>query len=174
MKGTRRSQTVEMLFTPPKMTSPASAHTRTPTESGAMWNDSSITVEMAFTCTPQPMPSVASAVNSANSRARCFMPKARSNTYIAPPSVRPSAVCTRYFTARSASAYLVAMPKTPVTQHQNTAPGPPSATAVPRPMMLPVPSVEASDVVSAPNWLISPLDSGSLANDRRMPKKVFL
>ena len=47
------------------------------------------------------------------------------------------------------SAYLVAMPNTPVSQHHSTAPGPPMNTAVPTPMMLPVPMVDASAVVSA-------------------------
>lgn len=38
------------------------------------------------------------------------------------------------------------MPSTPVIQHQNTAPGPPIAMAVERPMIFPVPSVAASVV----------------------------
>lgn len=41
------------------------------------------------------------------------------------------------------------MPRIPVIQHQKIAPGPPSATAVETPMMLPVPSVAASVVASA-------------------------
>ena len=44
---------------------------------------------------------------------------------------------------------MVAMPNTPVSQHQSTAPGPPRAMAVPTPMMLPVPMVEARAVVRA-------------------------
>jgi len=63
----------------------------------------------------------------------------------------PSLVLTRYFTLNSASAYFVAMPNTPVSQHQKTAPGPPRATAVATPTMLPAPMVAASAVVSAPN-----------------------
>ncbi len=43
------------------------------------------------------------------------------------------------------------MPRMPVIQHQNTAPGPPSATAVETPMILPVPSVAARVVASAEN-----------------------
>ena len=42
-------------------------------------------------------------------------------------------------------------PKTPVIQHQKTAPGPPRATAVPTPIIFPVPMVDASAVVRAPN-----------------------
>ena len=38
------------------------------------------------------------------------------------------------------------MPSTPVIQHQKTAPGPPRATAVETPTILPVPSVAASVV----------------------------
>ena len=75
----------------------------------------------------------------------------------------------RYFTASTASAYLVAMPKTPVSHIQSTAPGPPAATAVATPTMLPVPIVAASAVVSAPNWLMSPSPSRSRLNDSRMP-----
>ena len=75
----------------------------------------------------------------------------RSSAYIAPPSIRPSRVFTRYLTAISDSAYLVAIPKTPVSQHHSTAPGPPSAMAVPTPIILPVPIVDARAVVSAAN-----------------------
>ena len=39
--------------------------------------------------------------------------------------------------------------KLSVSQHQRTAPGPPSAIAVPTPMILPVPIVEASAVARA-------------------------
>lgn len=49
------------------------------------------------------------------------------------------------------SAYLVAMPSMPVSQHQNTAPGPPNVTAVATPMMLPVPMVPARLVARAEN-----------------------
>jgi len=45
----------------------------------------------------------------------------------------------------------VAIPKSPVIQHQNTAPGPPMAIAVDTPMMFPVPIVAASAVASAEN-----------------------
>lgn len=42
------------------------------------------------------------------------------------------------------------MPRIPVSQHQKTAPGPPSATAVETPMILPVPRVAARVVARAP------------------------
>ena len=76
--------------------------------------------------------------------------------YMGPPTMAPVLPRVRYFTASRASPYLVAMPNTPVSQHQSTAPGPPRAMAVDTPMMLPVPMVAASAVASAPNWLISP------------------
>ena len=41
------------------------------------------------------------------------------------------------------------MPKIPVTQHQNMAPGPPMATAEDTPTIFPVPSVAASVVLRA-------------------------
>jgi hypothetical protein len=43
----------------------------------------------------------------------------------------------------------VAIPRTPVIQHQNTAPGPPIAIAVEMPMILPVPIVAARAVARA-------------------------
>lgn len=45
------------------------------------------------------------------------------------------------------------MPRTPVIQHQKTAPGPPSETAVDIPMIFPVPIVAASVVIRAENAL---------------------
>ncbi len=42
------------------------------------------------------------------------------------------------------------MPSKPVSQHQKTAPGPPKATAVETPMILPVPKVAARVVARAP------------------------
>ena len=46
------------------------------------------------------------------------------------------------------------MPSSPVSQHQNTAPGPPSAIAVDTPIIFPVPSVAASVVESAVKALL--------------------
>ena len=81
----------------------------------------SSTSAIALICVPQP--------NSANSTAitlpNFFHLRPRSSAYIAPPIMRPSAVCTRYLTAIRLSAYFVAMPNTPVSQHHSTAPGPP-------------------------------------------------
>ena len=113
----------------------------------------SMTSAMALICVPQPMPNDASIANSANTTAitlpNVFHGRPRSSAYIAPPIMRPSAVFTRYLTAIRLSAYLVAMPNTPVSQHHSTAPGPPMNTAVPTPTMLPVPMVDASAVVRA-------------------------
>ena len=66
-----------------------------------------------------------------------------------PPAIRPRASVVRYFTASSASANLVAIPTSPVTHIQNSAPGPPAAIAPATPAMLPVPTVAASAVISA-------------------------
>ena len=89
----------------------------------------SSTSAIALICVPQPMPNDASMANSANSTAitlpNFFHLRPRSSAYIAPPIMRPSAVCTRYLTAIRLSAYFVAMPNTPVSQHHSTAPGPP-------------------------------------------------
>ena len=89
-----------------------------------------------------------------------------------PPIIFPVRVFTRYFTARRPSPYLVAIPNTPVIQHQKMAPGPPRATAVATPTMLPVPMVAASEVASAPNWLTSPGEPSSFWMLRRMALKM--
>ena len=128
---------------------------------------------MALIWVPQPMPKEARAARAAKSTPSHFRPRPRSRAYMAPPCILPSGVRTRYLTAMRDSAYLVAMPKIPAIQHQNTAPGPPRKMAVPTPMMLPVPMVEARAVVSAWNWLTSPGESGSRVTDRRMPVKVL-
>ena len=65
------------------------------------------------------------------------------------------------------------MPKTPVSQHQKTAPGPPRDTAVATPTMLPVPMVAARAVARAPNWLTSPCVWWSLVTESRMALPTF-
>ena len=129
---------------------------------------------MAFACTVLPMPKAARAVKTANRMASHRQPSPRSRAYIGPPSIFPFLVFTRYLMASSPSAYFVAMPNTPVSQHHSTAPGPPRAMAVATPMMLPVPMVAASAVASAPNCDTSPVASGSLFTDSRMALKICL
>ncbi len=68
----------------------------------------------------------------------------------------PSLSRTRKRTASTASAYLVAIPKRPVTHIQNIAPGPPAAMAVATPAILPVPTVAASAVIRAWKCEMSP------------------
>ena len=101
-----------------------------------------------------------------------FSPTPNSNAYIGPPSIVPSFVLTLYFTASNASPYFVAIPTTPVSQHHNTAPGPPTATAVATPTIFPVPIVAASAVVSAPNWLISPSAEVSFVTESLIALKI--
>ncbi len=91
------------------------------------------------------------AVKTLNKTANHFIFSPLSNAYIGPPIIVPSSVFTLYLIASKPSEYLVAIPKTPVIQHQRTAPGPPSATAVATPIILPVPIVAAKDVAKAPN-----------------------
>ena len=115
------------------------------------------------------MPNDARAVNTAKSMPSHFMLRPRSRAYIGPPYILPSSPFTRYFTARRPSAYFVDIPKMPVSQHHSTAPGPPRATAVATPTMLPVPMVAARAVAKAPNWLTSPSALLSSFTERRMP-----
>ena len=74
-----------------------------------------------------------------------------------PPEALPFSSITRYFTASTPSAYLVAIPKKAASHIQNKAPGPPALTAVATPTMLPVPTVAAKAVHKAWKLLISPL-----------------
>ncbi len=116
-----------------------------------------------------PMPNAATAVSSANTTPSHLIRSPRSSTYIGPPAIAPDGVVTRYFTASSASPYFVAIPNTPVSHIHSTAPGPPAATAVATPTMLPVPIVAASAVASAPNWLTSPVPSAERPSEIRIP-----
>ena len=110
-----------------------------------------IIVDMALACTVQPMPNAAIAVNKAKRIPILRQPNPRSKVYIGPPCIVPLFDLTLYFIASNASEYLVEMPNTPVSQHQNTAPGPPNATAVATPIIFPVPIVAARAVARAPN-----------------------
>lgn len=71
------------------------------------------------------------------------------------------------------------MPRIPVIQHQKMAPGPPRATAVETPIILPVPSVAASVVERAPKGerlrlLFPAWDASSAGNrERRIARKGF-
>ena len=159
MNGTSISHTRAMLLMPPRMTSPAINAMTAPLTMGDTLYVSFVSVAMALACTVLPIPKAATAVNTANSTAIFFHPSPRSRAYIGPPYTFPFSFFTRYFTASSPSAYFVEMPNSPVSQHHSTAPGPPSATAVATPMMLPVPMVAASAVANAPNCDTSPCDS---------------
>ncbi len=119
------------------------------------------------------MPKEARAVKTAKSIAIHFHPSPRSKACMGPPSILPLLVLMRYFTAKSPSAYFVEIPKTPVSQHHSTAPGPPMATAVATPMMLPVPIVAANAVAKAPNCDTSPVASGSFFTDSLMAVKIL-
>ena len=168
MKGTSSSHTRAMTFSPPMTTTPVISAWTMPVTWTLTPNCDAASVEIELACTMLPMPNEANTVKSANSTASHFMPRPRSSAYIGPPSIVPSAVLTRYFTASSASLYFVAMPRTPVSHIHSTAPGPPRLTAVATPTMLPVPIVAASAVVRAANGLTSPSAPFSAVTDRRM------
>ncbi len=119
------------------------------------------------------MPKAATAVNRANNTASHLQCRPRSSEYIGPPSILPDGIFTRYLMASRPSLYFVAMPKTPVSQHHNTAPGPPNEIAVATPMMLPVPMVAARAVAKAPNCDTSPVAPLSWLTDSRMAVKIL-
>ena len=168
MNGTKAPQTLAMLFTPPMMTTAVMMQMMPPMTQGDTAYDWWVMVDMALACTVLPMPNEAKAVNREKSMAIFFQPRPRSRAYIGPPSMLPEAVFTRYLMAKRPSEYLVAMPNTPVSQHQNTAPGPPMAMAVATPTMLPVPMVAARAVARAPNCDTSPVDFLSGVTDSLM------
>ena len=128
---------------------------------------------MALACTALPVPMAAMAAKSANSTAMAFAQRgtfplfanARSQAYMAPPSISPLWSFTRYFTDTNTSAYFVAMPKMPAIHIQKTAPGPPAIMAVATPTIEPVPMVAASAVESAPKFEMSPSAPLSLTHD---------
>ena len=173
MKGTSIPHTRAMLLTPPSTTAATKIVSTTPVIHGATPSVLSQRVAMALLCTEHPMPMAAHAVKKANKIASHFNFKPRSKAYIGPPNIVPSGILTRYLIASNPSLYLVAMPKTPVSQHHSTAPGPPSATAVATPIILPVPMVAASAVASAPNCDTSPLAPLSRVTESLMAVKIF-
>ena len=173
MKGTSMPQTLAILFTPPRITAAPNAVTMAPVMYGEMPYWFSTRVEMAFACTVLPIPNDANVAKRANRTASHFQPNPFSRAYIGPPNIVPRLVFTRYFTASNPSAYLVEIPKTPVNQHQSTAPGPPRAIAVATPMMLPVPIVAASAVASAPNCETSPVAFLSFFTDSLIALKIL-
>ena len=165
MNGTSFSHTLAIDLMPPRMTMAVSTVITEPVIHGETPKVSLASAEIELAWVMLPMPKAAMAVSAANSIPSGLLPRPRSSAYIGPPAIMPLGCLTRYFTLSTASAYLVAMPKTPVSHIHNTAPGPPAATAVATPTMLPVPMVAASAVVSAPNWLTSPSPSFSREND---------
>ena len=68
---------------------------------------------------------------------------------MAPPETWPSLRITRYFCPSVHSANFELMPRKPASTIQNTAPGPPTATAMATPAMLPSPTVAESAAESA-------------------------
>ena len=56
-----------------------------------------------------------------------------------PPILLPFSSVVWYTILSTTSAYFVIMPKKALTHIQNSAPGPPAASAVPTPAMLPTP-----------------------------------
>ena len=101
------------------------------------------------------------------------MPRPRSIVYMGPPRHRAILKPHTVFDRQQAIRRTWWRCRTrAVIQHQNTAPGPPRATAVETPTILPVPMVAASAVASAPNCEMSPLAPSSALADIRMARNV--
>ena len=138
MNGTSTVQNRAIDFTPPRITAAVSTVRKIPTPSckchalaskGSTSFFATTMSAIAFAWTMFPMPKAAIAVKTAKTTPAHFALSAFSSTYIGPPLIWPLAFTVRYFTARSASEYFVAMPKTPVSHIHSTAPGPPSRIA---------------------------------------------
>ena len=107
---------------------------------------------MEFACTKAPPVKAAMAHHRANQAAPSRHPSRPLIYSMGPPS-QPSAVLTRYLTAKAFSAKLVIIPSRADTHIQNTAPGPPKKSAVATPATAPVPMVEANAVARVCIWL---------------------
>lgn len=150
MVGTSFSQAAAMVRIPPRMIAPAAAATSAPSSHSGNPVPSCTVRQMALDCIIAPVPAAAKIPITAKHFAIPRQCSTSLSTYMAPPASSPSFRFLRYRRHTSDSAYRVAIPKTPVSQHQNTAPGPPNATAVATPMIFPVPIAAAREVASAP------------------------
>ena len=157
---------------PPMMTRPTIRLRTMPTTSGGTCRFRLKLETTALAWTMQPIPNAHREARRANTTPSHFILRPLSSAYMAPPIMVPFSLFTLYLTAISVSAYLVAIPKIPVSHIQSTEPGPPRAIAVPTPMILPVPIVEDSAVVSAPNWETSPCASGSRVTESLIALKM--
>src|SRR5690606_2115815 len=156
--GTSFSATAPMRLMPPSTTAPVSSMSTAPVIQGSTPKALCIALEMPLAWTMLPMPKPASPPKTANAPASQpqRLPRPLRMAYIGPPACSPLSSTSRYFTATTTSAYLVAMPTNAVIHIQNSAPGPPTAIAVATPAMLPVPTVADSAVINAANGEISP------------------
>src|SRR5258705_13009624 len=108
MNGTSASQTRAMDWMPPRITTAVSTVMTPPVTHGETCQVSLTIAEIEFACTMQPMPKAATAVSDAKITASHRAWRPRSSTYMGPPAMVPLSVTIRYFTERTASAYLVA------------------------------------------------------------------
>ena len=140
-----------MRWMPPSTTAAVSAATTRPVIQVSRPKAPCMAEEMPLACTMAPIPKPAKPPNTAKAVAsqRQRGPRPFLIAYMGPPTHWPLAFFSRYFTATTTSAYLVAMPTRAVIHIQNTAPGPPTAMAVATPAILPVPTVADRAVIKA-------------------------
>ncbi len=138
MKGTMKPQNRAIERIPPKITAPVASVRSKPKptrievsgwDSPRMAFLTTTISTIALDCAIFPMPNAATEVKMAKRMPAQRAFRARSKTIIGPPDISPRLLMKRYLTARRASEYLVAIPKTPVSHIHKTAPGPPSNTA---------------------------------------------
>ena len=99
-------------------------------------------------CIKQSVPTIPKMVNAIASGRHC-LPKPSVIIYIVPPCTSPAVSFPRYIMASDPSKNLVVIPTMALTHIQNTTPGPPIATAIATPAMLPIPTVAAMALISA-------------------------
>ena len=152
ISGTNAAVILPMPSMPPRTAAPTAKKMTTPATLALMPKASCMPAAMELPWARLPMPKEAKMVNRVNAAAR-NLPKRPPTPVLkyscGPPCCLPFLSVVRKRTPRYASEYFDAMPTMPVSQIQNSAPGPPMEIAVATPTMLPVPTVAARAVVSA-------------------------
>ena len=160
MIGTMREAALAIRVMPPKITNATITAITTPIMNlvenvGAMPETVIIDSVSWLACIKQSVPTIPKMVNAMAS-GRHFLPKPSVIIYMVPPCVSPAESLPRYIMASEPSKNFVVIPTRALTHIQNTTPGPPIATAIATPAMLPKPTVAAMALINAWNELICP------------------
>ncbi len=156
MMGTNFSVTSPILLIPPTTTIQVKKAITIPVTMTGILNTLFNARAWELVWTISPIPKAAIAPKKAKSQPNHAWPNPFLMKYIEPPASAPSLSLILYFTPRVASHILVHIPTKAVSHIQTNAPGPPAATAVATPAILPFPIVAARVEVRAWKGVISP------------------